>query len=98
METASRNAERRTKTVRYSDRKDVMSSCKKLSADGTCGILYSLCGCVWCVCYRSGNVQYVRRLSWSSEGGTRLAMPKTDLRVGYLVIEAGSGATKGVLD
>ena len=25
---------------------------------------------------------------WSSEGGTRLAMPKTDLRVEYLVIEA----------
>ena len=40
------------------------------------------------VCYRSGHVQYIQRLPWSSEGGTRLAMPKTDLRVGYLVIEA----------
>ena len=34
------------------------------------------------------TVQYVLRLSRSSEGGTRLAMPKTDLRTGYLVIEA----------
>ena len=38
--------------------------------------------------YRSGYNHRIRRLSWSSEGGTRLAMPKTDLCVGYLVIEA----------
>ena len=31
-------------------------------------------------------------------GGTRLAMPKTILRTGLIVIEAGSGATEGVLD
>ena len=78
----------RRKTVRNYDRADVMSCCKKLSVDWTHGILYSLCSCVWCVCYRSGHDQYVRRLSSSSEGGTRLAMPKTDLCAGYLVIEA----------
>ena len=31
-------------------------------------------------------------------GGTRLAMPNTTLRARLIVIEAGSGATKGVLD
>ena len=31
-------------------------------------------------------------------GGTRLAMPKTTLRAGLIVIVAGSGATEGVLD
>ena len=78
----------RRKTVQNCDRTDVMSSCRRLSANGTRGILYSLCSCVWCVCYMSGHDQYVRILSWSSEGGTRLAMPKTDLCAGYLVIEA----------
>ena len=32
--------------------------------------------------------KYVRRLSWNSEEGTRLAMPKTDLGARYLVTEA----------
>ena len=31
-------------------------------------------------------------------GGTRLAMPKTRLRAGLIVIEPDSGATEGVLD
>ena len=30
--------------------------------------------------------------------GTRLAMPKTILHAGHIVIEACSGATEGVLD
>ena len=37
----------RQKTVRNYDRADVMSCCKKLSADSTRGIRYPLCGCVW---------------------------------------------------
>ena len=31
-------------------------------------------------------------------GGTRLAMPKTTLRAGLIVLKSGSGATEGVLD
>ena len=49
-----------------------------------CILSMVVCG----VCYRSGHDQFDQRLFWSSEGGTRLAMPKTELRAGYLVIEA----------
>ena len=75
------------KMVRYSDRADVMSCHKKLLADWIHEILYSLYGCVWCE-LQVRTHRYIRRLFGSSEGGTRLAMPKTDLRVGYLVFEA----------
>ena len=49
---------------------------------------YILSAVVYGVCYRYGHDQFVWILFRSSEGGTRLAMPKTALRVGYLVIEA----------
>ena len=49
---------------------------------------YILSVVVYGVCDRSGHYHRVRRLSWSSEGGTHLAMSKTNLRAGYLVIEA----------
>lgn len=79
----------RRKTVRNYDRTDVMSCYKKLSADWIREILYSLYGCVWCVCYRSGHIDTSEDyFGYSSEGGTRLAMPKTYLRAGYFVIEA----------
>ena len=49
---------------------------------------YILSAVVCGVCYRTGHDQFFWRLFGSSEGGTRLAMPKTALRAGYLVIEA----------
>ena len=75
------------KMVRNYDQTDVISCYKKLSADWIREILYSLYGYVWCE-LQVRTHRYVRRLFWSSEGGTHLAMPKTHLRVGYLVIEA----------
>ena len=42
--------------------------------------------------------RYVRRLSWSSEGGTLLAMPKTICAPDTSSLQPGSGATKGVPD
>ena len=46
MATASRNVEWQSKTVRNYDRADVMSRCKKLSADWIREILYPLQLCV----------------------------------------------------
>ena len=69
------------------DRMDVMSYCKSFQWIGL--MYYYILSTVVCgVCYRSGYIHLVRKLSWSLERGTRLAMPKTNLHAGLLVIEA----------
>ena len=49
----------RHKTVQNYDRENVMSCCKKLSADWT-RVLYSLYGCVWCVCVLQVRTHLIR--------------------------------------
>ena len=98
METASRSVERLTKLVRYSDRTDVMSSCKKLSADGTREIIYSLQSCVVLVLQIRTPSFYPKTILEYSESGTRLAMPKTICAPDTSPLKPGSGATEGVLD
>ena len=50
------------------------------------------------VCDRSGYYDRIRRPSGSSEGGTRIAMPKTICAPDSSSLKLGSGATEGVLD
>ena len=76
----------------------MMSHYKKLSADWTHEILYSLRLCV--VLVLQSRTRFL-----CSEGyvgifgeGTRLAMPKTICTPDTLPLKPGSGATEGVLD
>ena len=78
------------------DRRDVMLQ-KVVSGLDSCKIILSPRLCLVCVLLVRTR-RYVRRLFWSSEGGTRIAMPKTDLRPDTLSLKPGSQATKGVLD
>ena len=88
----------RRKTVRNYDQTDVMSCCKKLSADWTRVKLYSLCGCLWCVLQIRIQSSCPETILEFGKKGTRIAMPKTNLRTGLLVMKPGLGATEGVLD
>ena len=89
MATASQNM----------DRTDVMSCCKKLSADGTRVKIYifSLRLCVLCV---TGPDTVIASEDYCGvrKRGTRLAMPKTICAPDSSSLKPGSGATEGVLD
>ena len=88
----------RRKTVRNYDRTDVMSCCKKLSADWTrASIIFSLRLCVVRITGPDTIVTSEDYLGvWKK--GTRLAMPKTICAPDSSSLKPGSGATEGVLD
>ena len=89
----------RRKTVRNYDQAHVMSCCKKWSADWTRGLLYSLYGCVWCVCVTGSDT-----INTSEDYlGVRKEEPALQCRrqiyaPDSLSLKPGSGATEGVLD
>ena len=59
---------------------------KVVSRLDVCKIIFSLWLCV--VCVTGPDTSICSKTIVEFEGGTRLAMPKTGLRAGYLVIEA----------
>ena len=72
----------------------MMSCCQNVSADWICGnIILSMvvCGTYFA---RSGTILVFKLFCDVFGGGTRLAMPKTTLRAGHIVIEACSGVLR----
>ena len=88
----------RRKTVRNYDRTDVMSCYKKLSADWARVKLSSLCGCVRCVCYRSGHVDTSEDNPGVRKGEPALQCRRQICAPDSSSLKPGSGATEGVLD
>ena len=80
--------ERQMKTVRNNDRADVMSPYKKLSADWTREILYSLRLCVWYLCCRSGHIRSSEDYLGVFGKGNPPCNAEDNLRAGHLAIEA----------
>ena len=80
---------RQKKTVQNNDRADVMSSCKKLSADGTREMLYSLrlCVCGTCIADPDTFVSTEDYLGVLGKGNPP-CNAEDNLRAGHLVIEA----------
>ena len=75
----------------------MMSRYKKLSADGTREILYSLRWCVVLVLQIRTHSLFEDCVGVFREG-SRLAMPKTIYMPDTSSLKPGSGATEGVLD
>ena len=84
--------------VQNNDQADMMSSCKKLSADGTREILVSTAVCVVLVLQIQTRSLRPKTILEYSERRTRLAMPKTIYAPDTSSLKSGSGATEGVLD
>ena len=76
----------------------MMSRYKKLLADWTREILYSLRLCVVLVLQIRTRSLHPKTILEYSEKGTRLAMPKTIYVPDTSALKPGSGATEGVLD
>ena len=75
-----------------------MSCCQNKSANWICG--NTILSTVVCGTYFAGSdtILILKFFRGIFGGGTRLAMPKTILHARLIVIEAGLGATVGVLD
>ena len=95
---ASKRGTAGQETVRNNDRANVMSHYKKLSADWTHEILYSLWLCVVLVLQIRTRSLRPKTILEYSERETRLAMSKTICAPDTSSLKPGSGATEGVLD
>ena len=76
----------------------MMSRCKKLSADWTHEILYSLRLCVVLVLHSRTPFLCLEGYVGVFGEGTHLVMPKTIYAPDSSSLKPGSGATEGVLD
>ena len=83
--------------VRDYGRTDIMSCCKKLSADGTrIKYISSLCGCAWCVTGLDTIIASEDYLGVRKRGNPP-CNAEDNLRAGLLVIEARFRGYRGSL-